>query len=309
MKKTDSDHRLFQFFYKKKKAMSTGFLVTMVIAIVAFMFIAGTIFRFMSKAEDKQAEVLCRDSVALKAAAAINFGGVAEAKLSPVLCRTLDKKISGNREEVKKEVADKMARCWWMFNEGRYQTDVFDNLNILGGGNNCFTCYTMLVEESRQFSQDHAGIMAGEFGDFISETKYKGYNGTYLDYFQFSGGPGAIRGILTSEFGIKPGRAYAIAYKAKASTCDFCASLGVGGGLAAGTILIATYAIGAPVTVPLTIAVLVGGTAAVAGKQAVAQQLFLETDLDTVILTDISNEKLFEQFANTCTLVEDIAGN
>lgn len=290
-----------------KKAMSVSFLVSMIIVIVAFMFIAGTIFRFLSKAEGAQAEVLCRDTVALKAATTINIGSVAEAKIAPVLCKTLDKKISGNREEVKKEIADKMARCWWMFNEGRYKTDVFDNLNIFGGGSNCFTCYTILVEEGNQFSQDHAGIAPGEFGNFISETRYKGYNGTYLDYFQFAGGPGAVRGILEENIGIKPGRAYAIAYKAKSSKCDFCAELGISDGLAAGTILIATYALATPAAVSLAIPVLVGGTATVV--TATAQRFYLETDLDTVFLTDISNEKFYEQFANTCTLVEDIAGN
>src|SRR3989338_8494243 len=111
-----------------KKAMSAGFLVSVIIVILSFMLIAGTIARFFGDAEEKEAEQLCQNSVALRATATLSLGsGAIEARLSPLLCKTIEKEISGDREEVQKMIADKMAKCWDMFGAGTYKTSVFEN--------------------------------------------------------------------------------------------------------------------------------------------------------------------------------------
>ncbi|HIJ11683.1 TPA: hypothetical protein HA278_06505, partial [Candidatus Woesearchaeota archaeon] len=46
-----------------KKAIEAGFLVALIIVLTSFVLIAGTIFRFISTADDAQAEALCKDSL------------------------------------------------------------------------------------------------------------------------------------------------------------------------------------------------------------------------------------------------------
>src|SRR3989338_11616131 len=131
-----------------KKAMSAGFLVAVIIVILSFMLIAGTIAGFFADAEEKEAEQLCQSSVSLRATAAISLGkGAIEARLSPLLCKTIEKEISGDRNEVQKIIADKMAKCWDMFGAGVYKTSTFENSNLFGHENNCFVCYVIPVEK------------------------------------------------------------------------------------------------------------------------------------------------------------------
>ncbi len=148
----------------RKKAMTTNFLVALIITLVAFVLIAGTVFRFMSGAEDKEAEILCHDSIALRATSTIrmNSGGdqdwhdiiSGQAKVVPVLCKTIDTKVKGSREEIKEIIAEKIARCWWMFGEGRYEeildgSDVHLAPALLGMSNeenDCFNCYNLMIE-------------------------------------------------------------------------------------------------------------------------------------------------------------------
>ena len=150
---------------KNKKGLTASFLVGLIITVVAFMIIAGLVFRFMADSGEKESELLCHDSIALRAATAlqINQGDGADwhdmvqatIKTAPVLCKTIDIKLSGSREEIKRKFAEKIAKCWWMFGEGRYEeildTGDFNVLPALLGTHNepnkCFNCYNIMIDQ------------------------------------------------------------------------------------------------------------------------------------------------------------------
>jgi hypothetical protein len=178
---------------KNKKGLTASFLVGLIITVVAFMVVAGLVFRFMASADDKEAELLCHDSIALRAATAlqINQGDGADwhdmvqatIKTAPVLCKTIDIKLSGSREEIKRKFAEKIAKCWWMFGEGRYEeildTGDFNVLPALLGTHNepnkCFNCYNIMIDQDeidgdgdyKCADSDSCPITMQEFGRYL----------------------------------------------------------------------------------------------------------------------------------------------
>lgn len=239
--------------------MEASFLVVIIITLVAFFIISTVIYRFLAKAEEKEAEILCHDSIAMRASTAlqINMGKEADdsdfdliqatLKTAPVLCKTIDKKVKGDKQEVMKAVADKIARCWWMFGEGRYE-------EILQGGefhfapailgmdneeNKCFNCYNLMIDED---DIEGGSIAYSELVDYMWNTPYlkrvykckegegckectinadcgegvechKGHcdqiqSINYFQYIQSYGGPGMFVNIV--EGSIQPRHAYAV---------------------------------------------------------------------------------------------------
>jgi len=141
-----------------------------------------------------------------------------QVKTIPPICRTVDKKVAGDRRKILGQVADNMARCWWMFGEGKYE-DILDSANanvfpeVLGlsdsGPNQCFNCYTILIAQ-----EEISGgpISAEEIIEYLSKNVYGRVNKTYLDYIQGYRGPGRI--VLTIP-DIQPRQAYAISMMPK----------------------------------------------------------------------------------------------
>ncbi|PIN76704.1 hypothetical protein COV17_01420 [Candidatus Woesearchaeota archaeon CG10_big_fil_rev_8_21_14_0_10_36_11] len=286
--------------HKIHKKGDLGFLVAIIIVILSFMLIAGTIFGFMSGAEEKEAETLCKDSVALRAAASFSAGGV-EAKIAPLLCQTIDKKVSGSKEEVQQIIADKMARCWEIFGEGRYKTSVFENTNAFSGDSKCFVCSTILVEDDRNFKGEDTGVTALEFENFLRTADYPKKSMKYLDYFQYGGGPGYVIGVLTPE-GIKPGRAYGIAFKAKSTSGELNPIIGTVGGtsIGVGAVSMLVFGVGTG-GLGLLIA---GGAALGVGLADLFQE---DVTLDGIFLVDLQKD-IQKEFYKSCNLVADIAG-
>jgi len=178
-----------------KKGMAINFMVQMVVVILAFVLIAMVINKFMGGAEDLAAEGICHDSVALRAATVLQLGK-AQLTTTPLLCKTIDKKIKGDREEVLMEVSDSMARCWWMYNEGLYDNqakdlglETFHELfGISSTNSECTVCYSLAIDSE---DLDENPITASELMDYVRETEYKNGN-SYLEYIQSGGGPGHI---------------------------------------------------------------------------------------------------------------------
>lgn len=282
--------------------MTAGFLVAVIIIITSFVLIAGTLMRFMSTADDRQAETLCKDSVALRAATALQAAG-SEVKLAPVLCKTIDKKVKKNKEETKEEFAQKMAKCWEIFGEGRYRSNIFRNTNIFGGNNLCFMCYSLLVDGHGDFTEESKGITSSEFESYLADNNHPLRDQKYLEYFQYGSGPGYVLSILTEE-GIKPGRAYAILYKAKSDDPTAGTGLLVGGGAAAtlGAVSFFTLGVGG--------GLLLGGALAFGtGFVTEISSLFSgPRNIDAIMLVDMSNPQLGEVINNHCTFIPDIAG-
>ncbi len=197
-----------------KKGQVTSFLPQLVLVILAFVLIAMVLGRFMTDVNDVAAEQLCHDSISMRAASVMQVAG-AEITLTPSLCKTIDKKVEGDREEIKEQMADLMARCWWMFNEGRYD-DLLDSneiSNFLGWEdfeNKCFICYSAMINEEEIGG---GSITKTEMFNYLMENQYYKVNGTYVDYIQSYGGPGAP--MIMGD--IEPEEAYAITFLAKST--------------------------------------------------------------------------------------------
>ena len=194
------------------------FIVGTVIVLIAFIFIGAILMRFTAQTSDKEAELLCQNSIAIRARSALQVGSV-NTKLVPALCRTVDTKVSGTREKVLRHIADKMATCWWMFGEGRHE-EILESLNAEGligvlsldnaGPNQCFNCYTVLVGDI-----DGGPIGTEEIHEFLIKNKYPKANTNYIDYIQSFGGPGRIVLIAPRIF---PDQAYTISMMPKKSS-------------------------------------------------------------------------------------------
>ncbi len=189
-----------QLTIKSKKGLGMEFIITTSLLLISFFLIAGLLGRFASRTNDLEAELLCQTSIAQRARTAVQVGETSgfELKLAPNLCRTINTKVSGSREQVLREVSDKMARCWWMFNEGRYD-EILDSFSSNGylkilsveglGKNDCFNCYSVLIDQGEI---PGGPIKAAEINEYLSTKTYAKVNKTYLDYIQGHGGPGRV---------------------------------------------------------------------------------------------------------------------
>ncbi|HLD72097.1 MAG TPA: hypothetical protein VJA23_00780 [Candidatus Nanoarchaeia archaeon] len=165
----------------KKRGIAAGQLVIIMITLVAFVLIAGTISRFISKAEGKEAEIICHDSLALKANTKLDIG--IKDISTPALCKTLDKKFSAStQEEAMDFMALAMERCWWIWLEGQYD-ELFGSsvISVSKDKTKCFVCSTLIYEEGPAFSKL----------DFLNnlnqiKSKYRG-GGSILSYIQENG--------------------------------------------------------------------------------------------------------------------------
>lgn len=129
--------------------MSMEFIVGVVIVIAAFVIIALAIRDFMTKADVKEAETLCHDSLALKAKTAIRLGPGEIS--SPVLCKTIDKEFSADtKEKALDYFAASLERCWWIWLEGEI-SELLGPPTIFGD-NKCFICYVLLYKEGPAFT-------------------------------------------------------------------------------------------------------------------------------------------------------------
>jgi hypothetical protein len=282
---------------ESKKGMTAGTLVVIISVIAAFIIIASVIFGFMSKTEVKEAELLCKTSIDLRASSTIQTGS-AKVALAPVLCKTQDTELSGNREEIKSQLAYMMARCWWMFGEGRHEENlenlgVFQQtLGISKSENSCFLCYTAIIDKSEI---DGGRIELKEMLDYVIEKDHKDIKGlTYLDYFQSYGGPGMV--VLTDPIEAK--QAYGIVYMAKNKESDGSGlwKAALAGAVGTAVVLCSVASLGA-------CAVVVVGGAAAGGGYAAYTEYFKnpERDVSTITLGKLN-------VINTANCVKDLGG-
>lgn len=281
-----------------------NFLVATVITILGFLVIGGVLMRSFSKGDEKQQEILCQSSVTARMATAVDVSGT-EVRVLPPLCTTIDKEISGSKEEVQRQIAEKMARCKWMFGEGRYDEDLFRTITIFGGEGHCFQCYSMYVKEITEDGQDVA-VTPNEFADFLRTKELLNEKTTYLDKLQAYDSYTAM--ALTPE-GIAANRGYAIAFKPVRNECPECwiTNLGASAGLLVGTGLM---------FIPLGVTQIAGGVILL-GSAALGIDSSYNTvrdvftsgpNLNTVYLIDMSHPEMNKVFGESCVRVDDIAG-
>jgi hypothetical protein len=141
-------------FSQNKAKLPLDTFAKWAIMIIAFILILGVFKQFIGKAEGKTAETICRGSVAARIYAKIEQKQLGfEKKLSPLLCKTLNKELPESTpakgkelETVKREISNSIARCWWMFGEGTtkdtFGSDIFPRL-----ADKCFICYTIKIKD------------------------------------------------------------------------------------------------------------------------------------------------------------------
>ena len=200
---------------RNRRGLAASQLVVMIIVIAGFMLIAAMLTGFLAKAEDSEAEVLCHNSIAMRAAMTFSQEGKysdSEIKTFPVLCKTTDKDVEGDREEIMAEMSYRMARCFWMFGEGRYdnplQPSRTDFLPSIMGRSDpektCFNCFTLLIDQDEI---EGGPISQAELIEYMAKTNHPNIKDTtYLEYFDQEG-MSTVVGVLTD---IKPNHGYMI---------------------------------------------------------------------------------------------------
>ncbi|MBI2541392.1 hypothetical protein HYV80_01660 [Candidatus Woesearchaeota archaeon] len=136
-----------------KKGAQLSTLVEIILLLIAAGLILGIFEYAASRANEQTSEKLCRGFNALRAGTKIDVGPV-KTNIAPRGCKTLDKKDlpgktyrdypGGINEGAKAELRNMIARCWWMWLEGK-QPNIFDT-STLNLQNKCFVCYAFSLK-------------------------------------------------------------------------------------------------------------------------------------------------------------------
>lgn len=138
---------------KSKKGAELSTLVEIILLLIAAGLILGIFQYAASRANEQTSEKLCRGFNALRAGTKIDVGPV-KTNIVPQGCKTIDKKDlpgktyqdypGGIKEGAKAELRNAIARCWWMWLEGK-QPNIFDT-STLNPQNKCFVCYAFSLK-------------------------------------------------------------------------------------------------------------------------------------------------------------------
>jgi uncharacterized membrane protein YgcG len=182
-----------------KKGVLFGSLLGVIISVIVVVIILGVTALLLVKGSDTISKESCRGSVVVRAKAVLNlFNVVKMEQITPLACETHNLgTIRGSREEIKREIADNAASCWWQFAEGEVP-DVFKVEKIESG---CFVCYTFTIKDNMDSGtpsllaafeepqmRDENKISNAEMTNFlISESYNPGliYGGGTKNYFGF----------------------------------------------------------------------------------------------------------------------------
>ncbi len=154
-----------------KKALAFKTIISILLAIASFAAIMFFIKGFVGEAEASTAETVCRASVVMREKATVDIPIAGETPITPLLCRTIDKEIpkkkDASKEDVMREFANSMARCWWQFGDGLIY-DVFKE--GAPTTKNCFICYIATTRKTSDFKEE---IDSKEFLKYLMNTPYK----------------------------------------------------------------------------------------------------------------------------------------
>ena len=154
----------------------------------------------------------------------------------PLLCSTRPATLTGNKDQITKQIADNLAKCWWQYGQGQI-TDAFKSgtYEFFGGTKQCRVCYTLTIK-----NKDYS-ISGSDLLKYLHQTTYiseqdnktkKQNNISYLQYIQNYAGEGNV--LLTD---VHYPEIYAVAYGVKTKNCgSWCTYTGaITGGLVGGT--------------------------------------------------------------------------
>jgi hypothetical protein len=156
---------------QNKKKAEIGFLAAIILLLVSVGVVAAVYKAAFAGLDQKTAELNCRSFNVIrfaieKGAKDDGIGSQILAKQfnAPRICPTFDKKGTvptkdyqdqkiGKETQAASEIRDMMARCWWMWLEGKqqniFQRGVFD----LKDG--CFICYTFAINKDVSVGYTH----------------------------------------------------------------------------------------------------------------------------------------------------------
>lgn len=161
-------------------------IIRTTIWVLVFFLVLGVVYYIIDRGGDLGRETICRDSVLVRQQASINYAGTNKPlieKPTPLLCSPLDKKtLKGDRESVKRQIADLSAKCWWMYAEGTIG-DLFQNEQ---GEKGCNVCYFFKIEDgldegvksTREFFKEESRVLnddritAPEMYNFLIDNDY-----------------------------------------------------------------------------------------------------------------------------------------
>ncbi|NQU18519.1 MAG: hypothetical protein HQ564_10720, partial [Candidatus Saganbacteria bacterium] len=187
-----------------RKGMVPSFLGLLIIALIGGMVVLSSVFVIITKLKPKTLETICYDSVVARSKFQI---GVSVGPLTPalkpmmLLCRMVEKEVGGSKEEVLKEIADSLARCWWMFNEGKTNCVLESVQGREDCFFECFKCYDIFVDEIKLAKDEKIDIADLKY--YLANEKYKKFNVIYTDYL-------SKLKLTTGE--LKPGNVYSIIF-------------------------------------------------------------------------------------------------
>ena len=135
---------------KKAAWLTMGTIITIALLTVSLVLIGGVWKGFISKAEPKAAESLCKSFNAARLITQTEILGV-KGHLAPSACNPIDKKelpskeYSQDQEGLKANIADLTAKCWNIYLEGREKNMFAKNWPF--GNDACNICYTFSVKK------------------------------------------------------------------------------------------------------------------------------------------------------------------
>ena len=137
----------------KKKAITTSFAVIL-IAIVSFLVILVVISVLKEEGDEEAAIQLCRISIAAREKTGIKTPVIGtEREVAPLICPTAKAEDVGKgmtKEEVMKYFANKIAKCWYKYQEGNVK-DVFKGSVLT---TKCQVCQPFNVKEWKDYKKD-----------------------------------------------------------------------------------------------------------------------------------------------------------
>ena len=200
-------------FCRSRKAVARSSLILLLTAIVSLVIIIYAVYEFYTRADQAVDEPACRGSILTRVKFSFKLAKVVEVNPFPILCKTQEKTLEGNKKQVMNQISDLSARCWWMFLNGEYG-NIFNKLN-LESDQKCFICYTFKIENDMKITGKDLIDYMGENYYIIPEEEKESEEVneegvTYLDYIQTYKGKGIIATSGDIKFIGKEEEIYAI---------------------------------------------------------------------------------------------------
>jgi len=200
-----------------------------------------------------------------------------------------------------------------MFRLGK-TADIFKNLPGKGG-NKGMICYNALITDIK-LEKGKEGIKGTDFLEYLKNNPEMG-DKSYLSYVQRAGGPGRINIMLSGDdqgeglIKINEQNGYEIAFIEKSSDEQknswYPTSLSIGStavtAIGAGLLVIGTGG-----TALILGSVLIAGGAIATGTGVTLQleQYFVNRDLSSIVMIDMSNQKIREEFHKHVFIAGDL---